>query len=476
MKEPHSISKNELFSSLPPVWPNETLRLEINQHIKKSNRCIVVLDDDPTGTQTVHDVWVLTQWQVEDLLNALHDDEPVLYILTNSRAMPLKEAQNISREIAFNLIKAGEKANRPITVVSRSDSTLRGHYPGEVDALIDVLSELQHRPFDGVCIIPSFPDSGRFTIGDIHWVQEGSLLIPVGQTAYAKDDVFGYHSSNLREWIQEKTKGAIPAKDVMSISIDLLRIGGPREVAKQLIQAKAGRVIVVNAAHDRDLDVFVSALQSLEAEGKRFLFRTAASFIKVAAGLIDHPLLKPNDLVGKRPPGGGLIVFGSHVPKSTTQLAFVQELESIEAAELYVPDVLNQVTYKDIIIRVSNILNSALASGRNALVYTSRDLITRESHNENIKISQSVSSALTEVVRRLKYEPRYVIGKGGITSSDLATDGMDVRAARVLGQILPGVPVWRLEHQSRWPGMPYIVFPGNVGEESSVADIVKLLS
>jgi uncharacterized protein YgbK (DUF1537 family) len=116
-----------------------------------------------------------------------------------------------------------------------------------------------------------------------------------------------------------------------------------------------------------------------------------------------------------------------------------------------------------------------LAGRRDVVVFTSRELVTGSDGAASLSIGQSVSSALVEVVRRLQHEPRYVVGKGGITASDLATRGMDVRAARVLGQILPGVPAWQLGPHSRWPGMPYVVFPGNVGQEDSVAHIVRML-
>ena len=78
-------------------------------------------------------------------------------------------------------------------------------------------------------------------------------------------------------------------------------------------------------------------------------------------------------------------------------------------------------------------------------------------------------------MRRLTVVPRFIIAKGGITSSDVATDGLDVRRAWVLGQILPGVPVWRLNEESRFPGLPYVVFPGNVGTDDSLARAIEIL-
>ena len=475
MSEPKPILKSALFDQLPPPWPDGTLREQIARQIVDENRCVVALDDDPTGTQTMHNIWVLTRWEVEDLRTALADGEPSLYILTNSRSVPLSQAQEINRGIAVNLTHAARLTGRPLMIVSRSDSTLRGHYPEEVEALADALSASQGESFDGVCLIPSFPEGGRFTFNDVHWVLEGEELIPAAQTPYAQDAVFGYRHSRLPEWVEEKTGRRVPASRVLSISLDTLRGGGPEAVTRFLQEVEGNRVIIVNAVDYRDLEVFVSGLQKAQAAGKRFLFRTAASFVKVAAGLQDKPLLTADELVAGGPDGGGLIVIGSCVPKSTAQLAAAQALDSVEAVELSVAHLLDQSTREDTISEAAARLNEALTIGRNALVYTSREVVTGDSDEASLSIGKTVSASLMNVVKRINEAPRFVIGKGGITSSDLATQAIGVRAARVMGQLLPGVPVWKLGKNSRWPGMCYVVFPGNVGEDHSLADIITRL-
>lgn len=472
MTEPKTVLKEELFRGLPPLWPDANLRQQIHAHNNQAQRCVVALDDDPTGTQTMHDIWVLTRWGVSDLHAALSDGETALYILTNSRSMPLADAQQVNREIAANLAQASHSARRQLTVVSRSDSTLRGHYPGEVDALGQALAQAQGAEFDGVCIIPFFPEGGRFTIGDTHWVQEGERLIPAAQTPYARDSVFGYQHSRLPEWVEEKTAGRVKAAQVHTISLETLRLHGPNRIAEQLRNVRHGAVVAVNAAHDRDLEVFVAGLLLVEAEGMRFLFRTAASFVKVASGLADKPLLCAEELVGGQ---GGLIVFGSHVPKSTAQLAALRSMEGVEAIELEVAQVLEGSQRQPAIARAIEAANLALRNGKDALLFTSRLLVSGNSQAESLAIGKSVSQALMEIVHGIEHKPRFIIGKGGITSSDLATEGMGVRAARVLGQVLPGVPVWKLGPGSRWPGATYIVFPGNVGDEGAVARVVSLL-
>ena len=475
MSEPEPVLKEIFWAQLPSPWPDKNLRNRIAGHLARTGRCVVALDDDPTGTQTVHDVWVIARWEIEDIRTVLADGEPAVYILTNSRSMTLAEAKAINREIAGNLLAASRLEGRPVTVVSRSDSTLRGHHPGETDALAEKLAAEEDKPFDGICVIPFFLEGGRFTIDDVHWVQEDEWLVPAAQTPYAKDAVFGYRHSRLPEWVEEKTEGRVNASDVVSISIDMLRTGGPARVARRLRSADRGSVIIVNAAEYRDLEVFVSALQTAEAEGKRFLFRTAASFVKVAAGLPDRPLLSGEELVGSRPSSGGLIVVGSYVPKSTAQLAAAKSLDSVLAIELSVPLILDGSSRGPTISGIAAQLDSAIASGSNAVLYTNRDLIEADDHEANLAVGKAISSALVQTVRRIEHEPRFMVGKGGITSSDLATDALDIRRARVLGQIIPGVPVWKLGPDCRWPGMPYVVFPGNVGRERSLADIIQLL-
>ena len=51
-----------------------------------------------------------------------------------------------------------------------------------------------------------------------------------------------------------------------------------------------------------------------------------------------------------------------------------------------------------------------------------------------------------------------------------------MKRARVLGQLLPGVPVWELGDETKFPGLPYIVFPGNVGGPTALVEAVERLA
>ena len=398
----------------------------------------MVLDDDPTGTQTVHDVPVLTEWSAPALQAELARRQPVFFVLTNSRSLPLAEAQALNAEIGRNLTRAAQAAGRDFAVVSRSDSTLRGHYPGEVDALAEGLGQR----FDATLIIPFFLEGGRYTLNDIHYVAEGDALIPAAETPFARDAAFGYRSSDLRDWVEEKTGGRVRAADVRAISIEQLRSGGPRAAGKALMELADGAVCVVNAAEMRDMEVFVSGLLDAEESGKRFLYRTAASFVQARAGIAPRPLLGPNDL-SLPAEGGALFVVGSYVPKTTAQVERLLAETGIARVEIDVAALLDDAHARQAVAAAVDALNAALQDGRDVVLYTSRGLITGADAAESLAIGKRVSDSLVEIVRSLEVRPRYLVAKGGITSSDIATKALDIRRAFVYGQALPGVPVWQ---------------------------------
>ena len=464
-----SLPKTTVFTTLPREWPDDLLPT-IQAQVAASGRKIVVLDDDPTGTQTVYDVPVLTEWSVELLRAELLNDGPVFYILTNSRSMALPAAQRLNQAIGHNLRLAGAQSGRDFVVVSRSDSTLRGHYPGETDALAAALTT----DFDATLLMPFFLEGGRYTLDDVHYVAEGEQLVPAAATPFARDAVFGYQHSNLREWVAEKTHGRIPAAAVVAISIDDIRRGGPAQVAQKLQTLTNGTVCIVNAASMRDVQVFVAGLLQAEVQGKKFLYRTAASFVQMRAGLTTRPLLTHDEL-NLPHAGGGLVVVGSYVPKTTGQLTELLAQPEIVTVEINVGALLVDYSQDAEIQRVAQAVDQALQQNQDVVVYTSRDLVTGKDADDSLVIGQRVSNSVVAIVQAIKTRPRYVLAKGGITSSDVATQGLGVRRAVVLGQILPGVPVWRIGAESLHPDLAYIVFPGNVGDAQALVQVVAAL-
>ena len=453
------LTKSEVFASLPPVRSEDVKPRIRDQLAARREHKLVVLDDDPTGTQTVHDTPVLTTWDVAALRAEFAQPEPCFYILTNSRSLVSSDARALNHEIATNLRAAAD--GKPFTVVSRSDSTLRGHFPLETDVLTEALG-----PFDATLIIPYFEAGGRYTINDVHYVAD---------TPFAKDAVFGYQHSNLREWVEEKTQGRVKAVDVASVSLETIRVGGADAVAGQLMGLTKGSVCVVNAAALSDMDVFALGLLMAEQDGRRFLLRSAAQIVSARLGLEARPLLNGQDL-NTGGAGGGLVVVGRYVPKTTEQLTHLLENTRIDRIELSVAALLDATQRNGIIEQALKGIDDALQANRDVVVFTSRELITGDDAARNLQIGNSVSAALVEIVQRVAVRPRYLIAKGGITSSDVATKGLGLKRGIVAGQILPGVPTWRVGAETRFPGMAYIVFPGNVGGPSALTDAVTRLS
>ncbi len=461
-----AVSREEAFRRLPAILSGSLAEM-LRERIRRADRKVIVLDDDPTGTQTVHDIPVITKWSVEHLVDELRDPGPVSYVLTNSRSLPECEAILLNRAVAENLRRARQRTERDFTLVSRSDSTLRGHFPAELDALATGLQET----FDAWIICPFFEEGGRFTIADVHYVAEGDRLIPAAQTPFAADPAFGYRSSNLRHWVVEKTAGRIPLQRVASLSLEILRSANRQPLRDTLRQLTGGSACVVNAAAGSDLESAVDALLEAEGEGKRFLYRTAASFVATRAGVQPRPLLNWDEM---RTPGGSgvLVVVGSYVPKTTAQLDHLLTHRDVVPLELDVRRVLDPGTRGLAVSEIARRAADSMRQDATVVIYTSRELVAA-SGDESLLVGQAISQALVDIVRSIDIRPQLLVAKGGITSSDIATRACQVERATVLGQALPGVPVWRCGPESRQPGLSLVVFPGNVGGVDALSAVVR---
>lgn len=424
----------------------------------------VVLDDDPTGTQTLRDVPVLTAWDAVSIER--HLDDPVVFLSTNSRALEEADAVAITADAAAHACQAASITWRPVSFISRSDSTLRGHFPAETRAV----AEAAGMPDARVLLAPYFGDGGRVTVDDVHFLDGGEGRTPVAETEFARDATFGYRSSNLRDWVAEKYAAArLEAPPMTSLSLELVRGGGPSAVAEALLALPPGGVAIANAEVDRDIEVV--ALGSLLAEERDLplVARTGASYVRARAGRAPAPLLG----VGERDTdGAGIVVVGSHVETTTRQLRHLVDHASVVAHEVRVKAlVAGGASMEEAVAAAATALDAALAEERIGLVSTER--VRRV---VSLGGGRAISSGLVEVVRRLAYRPAWVVAKGGITSYDIATGGLGMREALVAGQILAGVPVWIGGEGSRWPGTPLVVFPGNVGADDAVTRVVEALS
>jgi uncharacterized protein YgbK (DUF1537 family) len=443
-----------------------------------SRHKIVVLDDDPTGVQTVHDIAVYTAWDTDTLRAALRDEPRLFFVLTNSRGLIREQTIDVHRQIAQNLVEAARSTGTDFILISRSDSTLRGHYPLETQTMKGELEQLTGVQFDGEIICPFFKEGGRFTIGDVHYVKEGAELVPAGQTEFAQDKTFGYQASHLGDWCEEKTMGAYHAQDMIYIPLAELRALDVDAVEARLCAASGFNKIIVNAVDSIDIKVFAVAFYRALANGKRFLLRSAAAIPKALGGVTDRPLLTRDELRGADNLHGGLILIGSHVNKTTRQLDELRRSQGpIDWIEFNQHLVLVSDGLKHEVARVIGLVEEKIAVGRTVVVYTRRDRLDLDTNNpeQQLLISVEISNAVAAVVAGLAVRPGFIIAKGGITSSDVGTKALRVRRALVMGQVRPGIPVWKTGPESKFPGMAYIIFPGNVGEVNTLRDVVEML-
>lgn len=467
------VSKDELFAKIPAV-DEARVDAALNEEREAFDRKIIVLDDDPTGVQTVNGIHVYTDWTEESIAAGFAEENRMFFILTNSRAFQTAQTEAEHRTIAARVAAEARRTGKEFMLISRSDSTLRGHYPLETVTLARTLEESGER-IDGEVLMPFFKEGGRFTIGDVHYVQEGAELTPAGDTEFARDKTFGYTSSDMKEYIEEKTQGAFRAADVVSISLDDLRAMRVDVIIKQLMAVTDFRKVIVNAVDYVDVKVFAIAMIRAMKAGKHFLFRTAAAWTKVIGGVTDKPLLRRDELVVPGNANGGLIIIGSHVKKTTEQFEKLRELDAVKFIEFNHLLVLDTPRLEEELQRIIRETEDAIRHGMTVAVYTGRKRFDAGSEEESLRVSVQISDALTSIVRRLSVQPAFLIAKGGITSSDVGTKGLSVRRALVLGQVAPGIPVWQTGAESKFPGMSYIIFPGNVGAVETLRDVVKML-
>ena len=391
----------------------------LTAEIEKNNKKIVVLDDDPTGVQTVHDISVYTGWDHDSILSGFNEKNNLFYIMTNSRGFTAEQTTKAHHEISAMVDQVARETGREYIFISRSDSTLRGHYPLETELLKADYEKYTGKTIDGEILCPFFKEGGRFTIGDVHYVKYGDELVPANETEFAKDKTFGYKAATMPAYVEEKTGGAYKAENVTCISLEDIHNMDIDRIEEQLMAVTDFNKIIVNAVDYVDVKVFCIAMYRAMAKGKVFMFRTAAAIVKVMGGVTDQPLLTRAQMVVNETANGGIIVVGSHTNKTTAQLEELKKMTEIKFIELDATLVRDDAAFE------------------------------------------------AEVQRCLK---------GGITSSDVGTKALAVKKANVLGQIRPGIPVWQTGEDSKFPRTPYVIFPGNVGEATTLREAVEVLT
>ena len=438
---------------------------------------VVAIDDDPTGSQTVHGCPLLLRWDVPTLRRGLRHPSPLLFLLADTRSLGPESAAQRNREIASNLDRAlrAEGMQRwDVLLVSRGDSTLRGH-----GVLEPAVLEQTFGPFDATFHVPAFLEGGRTTLNGVHRLHGQ----PVHTTAFARDRLFGYNSSDLSLWLEQKSDGVIQAADVELIharELDHACGAGLSTLISRLKTLRGNRAVVVDAERQEQLQAFAASVRALRHQ-KRFLFRAAASLVRQLA----NPGPQPLDASGlaqlrRRDSGGGgrpgLVMVGSHVPLADQQLERLLLESTCSAIELPVrriarvvegptPDLI--LTDLEAIWRAQ--LRDALATGQTPVLFSSRGELTFASEQESRRFSQELARLMARLAAALAPELGYLISKGGITTQTLLTHGLGLEAVQLEGQLLPGLSLVRpLEGVFR--GLPILTFPGNLGEAGPLRD------
>ena len=467
-----------MFAGLPEALPdNDELRESIRAIRAADGLLLGVLDDDPTGSQAVHGVQVVTVLDEDAYEAALGGAAATCFVLTNTRSLDEPAAVELNTLAARGLITMGQRRHARIHLISRSDSTLRGHVMAEVGALQAARRELLGRGYDGVLLAPAFLEAGRVTAADIQWARIGPDRIPVGETEFARDPTFGYTASDLRDFVAEKSNGTIKRDDVRSISLADIRLGGPSRIRELLADVGDGTWVVVNATEYSDLETVAYGVLLAERAGKTFLFRTGPSFVRALSGIGPKPPLRGEEISPSGVHSGhGLVVVGSHVSQTSRQVAALRAHGGTTDIELDVASILSG----DENVAAAAAQQVAKALGQSdVLLYTSRTFVPGRDRADSLAIARKISAALSRTVREaLAAKPAWVVAKGGITSHDVALRGLDIRRAEVAGQLFPGViSVLRpIDAAPEAIGMPYVVFAGNVGDDGTLKQVVAILN
>ncbi len=432
---------------------------------------LVVLDDDPTGSQTVHSCLLLTRWDVDTLREALQDAAPLFFVLTNTRGMNAERAAAITREVCHNLKLALDKLARagrviePI-MISRSDSTLRGHYPVETDVIAEELG-----PFDAHFLIPAFIEGGRITRDSVHYLMVDGKPVPVNETEFARDSVFGYKHAFLPDYVEEKTRGRIRAGQVERFGLADIRAG----CLDRLMALSGNAACAVDAESHADLVAFANDLNAAARQGKRFLCRSAAGIVSALAALPPQPVAAEDMRRYVRSDRPGAVLVGSHVSKTTRQLQQLLAEPDVAPVEVDVSRLQHQA--KTLLQEVLERITHVHTRGLTPVIFTSRKELTFTSEETRLAFGELVSTFLMDIVHHLPADIAFLISKGGITSNDVLSQGLALRTARVVGQILAGCSVVRCpSNHPQFPDLPVVIFPGNVGDDGALATVYRRLA
>jgi len=472
-------------------FPDEAAHRQPFPEIGERRLKIVVLDDDPTGSQTLHGCPLLLRWDPVALAEGLRQPSPFLFLLANTRAQAPADAAAWVGQICGALVPAlaaaqAEGVIDAALLVSRGDSTLRGHFPLEVEVLAQELG-----PIDATFLVPAFLEGGRTTVDGVHRLAGQ----PVHETPFARDGLFAYSTSDLRQWVEEKSGGRIPAGEVDLLGWRELEGAAAGEAGRQALRQWLGRLsgnrlVVVDGERPCHLALFGSLVRELAgpqpaggARPRRFLFQSAASLLNGLAPLPPQPLgaaglaaLRRREPTSTSTPLGGLVLVGSHVPLADAQLERLLAQEGCEGVEVPV-DRVHRVLEGPLPDRLLPSLETAwieqaeavMARGRTPVLHTSRGELHCRHPEERRALGLTLAASMARVAAALAPRLGYLISKGGITTHTLLADGLGLDWVALQGQLLPGlslvlVPETLSTQATGLVGLPVLTFPGNLGD------------
>ncbi len=450
----------------------------------KNSRKIIVFDDDPTGSQTVYGCPLLFHWDKEILNKGINDPSPLLFLLTNTRSLSPQHAEKRLRDICNNLKEVFKENNLgldEILFISRGDSTLRGHSILEPKIINQELG-----PFDATFHVPAFFEGGRTTVNGIHLLNN----IPVHQTIFAKDKIFGFSTSHLISWIEEKSNFEIKAKDIASININQLRDANKSLVGKEklidfLLTLSSNKSVVVDGQSSFDFDILGSAIRSL-GNKKRFLFRSAASLINSLSQIYsENNSLKNFSTLRLRGKDGnfkpGIVLVGSHVQLADDQLQLLLEESSCIGVQLPVKKIariFEESSNESFLSDLENLWNKQLLDildkKKTPVLFTSRGELSFSSMKQRMIFGVFLAKLMGRLVDRVSNRLGYIISKGGITTHILISEGLGIKSVNLKGQILPGLSVVCPCEKDK-EDLPIITFPGNLGNKETLLESFKIM-
>ena len=444
---------------------------------------IIIIDDDPTGSQTVNGCNLILKWDYETLLKGLKGSSNLLFILANTRSLSEKDVKIRLTEICSSLNEIMNNslfAQEEFVVISRGDSTLRGHNFTEPYIINELLG-----PFDATFYIPAFIEGNRTTVNGNHFVDN----IPIHETIFSKDKIFGFNTSNIKELICEQSNYQLDFNNVENIFIkdfEELETNQPSKLFMHIEKLKNNKKVIVDIMDYSQLDKFSSIVKSL-LKKKKFLFRSAASFISSLSNVkqnkrdpIYFSQLRRKNNSDKTMKG--LLVVGSYVELTTLQLNKVLEISlckpiEINISKLYdffkLEDNLNQInSFKKLIL---NSVRQNISQDSIPVLYTSRDILSTRDNNDLIKFQHFLSAFIAEIVSDIKNEIGYLISKGGITTHAIISKGLKADSVYLEGQILPGISLVTFNLLKQKGKLPIVTFPGNIGNNMSLVKALEIL-